>query len=185
MQFSLLVMMYISVFPIAFSIRASNTYENQSLGKYENADALDENQTGTSYVLSHARNQLSFDLWWIMLGVFLITIVESDRVADNADPAFSVFAILFEVTSAYGNVGLSLGYPTVLTSLSGKFRLLSKLVICAMMIRGRHRGLPYALDSAIMLPGDNLVQNEGEDGENLDETSPVSGENRLKRHNTY
>lgn len=142
-QFSLLVMMYISIFPIAFSIRTSNTYEETSIGKYAGDDTLDESQKGTSYLLTHARNQLSFDLWWIMLGVFLIVIAESDRVADNADPAFSVFAILFEVVSGYGNVGLSLGYPTVMTSLSGKFGTFSKLVICAMMIRGRHRGLPY------------------------------------------
>lgn len=66
--------------------------------------------------------------------------------------AFSVFSIFFEVVSAYGNVGLSLGYPTNLTSLCGHFTVFSKLVICAMMIRGRHRGLPYALDRAITLP---------------------------------
>lgn len=42
-----------------------------------------------------------------------------------------------------------------MTSLCGKFTTFSKLVICAMMIRGRHRGLPYALDRAIMLPGEN------------------------------
>jgi hypothetical protein len=28
----------------------------------------------------------------------------------------------------------------------------SKLVICAVMLRGRHRGLPVALDKAIMFP---------------------------------
>lgn len=34
-----------------------------------------------------------------------------------------------------------------------------------MMIRGRHRGLPYKLDRAIVLPGERL----GEDGRDLDE----------------
>lgn len=43
-----------------------------------------------------------------------------------------------------------------MTSLSGQFDTFSKVVICAMMIRGRHRGLPYALDRAIMLPGERL-----------------------------
>ena len=71
-----------------------------------------------------------------------------------------MFSIFFEVVSAYGNVGLSLGYPTNLTSLCGHFTVFSKLVICAMMIRGRHRGLPYALDRAITLPIDRK-----EDGE--------------------
>lgn len=55
-------------------------------------------------------------------------------------------------TCASGNVGLSLGHPTVATSLCGQFGIFSKLVICAMMIRGRHRGLPYELDRSIMLP---------------------------------
>ena len=52
------------------------------------------------------------------------------------------------------NVGLSLGYPTASTSLSGQFTIFSKLVICFMMIRGRHRGLPYKLDRAVVLPSE-------------------------------
>lgn len=65
-----------------------------------------------------------------------------------------MFSVFFEVVSGYGNVGLSLGHPDVLTSLSGQFTTFSKVVVCAMMIRGRHRGLPYALDRAIMLPSE-------------------------------
>jgi hypothetical protein len=60
------------------------------------------------------------------------------------------------------NVGLSLGHPTVMTSLCGKFTTFSKVVICAMMIRGRHRGLPYAVDRAVTLTGD-LEREEGEE----------------------
>lgn len=30
--------------------------------------------------------------------------------------------------------------------------------MCFMMIRGRHRALPYALDRAIMLPSDRLAE---------------------------
>ncbi|KAI1071506.1 hypothetical protein LB507_005412 [Fusarium sp. FIESC RH6] len=150
-QLSLLVMMYIAVFPIAISIRASNAYEEKSLGLWEHEESLNE-QNSKSYLMTHMKNQLGFDLWYIFLGTFCICIAESKRIADVKDPAFSVFAILFEVTSAYGNVGLSLGYPTVATSLCGMFGVFGKVVICFMMIRGRHRGLPYALDRAIMLP---------------------------------
>lgn len=64
-----------------------------------------------------------------------------------------------------GNVGLSLGYPTVMTSLSGMFSTFSKLIICAMMIRGRHRGLPYTLDHAIMLPDEDLLNLRDENDE--------------------
>ncbi|THC93698.1 hypothetical protein EYZ11_006809 [Aspergillus tanneri] len=155
-QFSLLVMMYIAIFPIAISIRASNTYEERTLGKYPMEGEMDENN-GRSYILTHVRNQLTFDLWYIFLGAFCICIAESRKIMDVTDPAFSAFSVLFEVTSAYGNVGLSLGYPTVMTSLSGQFTTFSKLVICAMMIRGRHRGLPYQLDRAILLPNEYLA----------------------------
>jgi hypothetical protein len=37
-------------------------------------------------------------------------------------------------------------------SMSGAFSVLSKLVVIMVMIRGRHRGLPVAIDRAIVLP---------------------------------
>ncbi|OAQ77176.1 trk family potassium uptake protein [Purpureocillium lilacinum] len=164
-QFSLLIMMYIAIFPIAISMRASNTYEERSLGIYEGEKNLDESN-GRDYFMTHMRNQLSFDLWFIFLGVFCICIAESERIVDNNIPSFTVWTVFFEVTSAYGNVGLSLGYPDVATSLSGLFGTFSKLVICAMMIRGRHRGLPYALDRAVMLPDERaLSATAGEEAE--------------------
>ena len=88
-QFSLLVMMYISVFPIAISIRASNTYEEKSLGIYEKEEEEidgDEEKSGTSYLLKHMQNQLSFDLWYIFLGIFCICIAEADKIMDLNDP---------------------------------------------------------------------------------------------------
>ncbi|THC96377.1 hypothetical protein EYZ11_004148 [Aspergillus tanneri] len=161
-QFSLLVMMYISIFPIAISVRASNTYEERSLGVYSLDGEMDESN-GMQYVMTHMRNQLSFDLWYIFLGIFCICIAESNRIMDPSEPAFSVFAIFFEAVSAYGNVGLSLGYPTVSTSFCGQFTTFSKVVVCAMMIRGRHRGLPYSLDRAIVLPNDHLIEDHRAD----------------------
>ncbi len=73
-----------------------------------------------------------------------------------------MFSILFEVVSAYGTVGLSLGYPGLNTSFCSEFKTLSKLIIIAMEIRGRHRGLPYALDRAILLPSERLLKKEEE-----------------------
>ncbi|EQB46072.1 trk family potassium uptake protein [Colletotrichum gloeosporioides Cg-14] len=84
-QFSLLCMMYIAIFPIAISIRASNTYEERALGVYEADSHLDENN-GASYVMTHVRNQLSFDLWYIFLGTFCICIAESQRIMDLNEP---------------------------------------------------------------------------------------------------
>lgn len=74
------------------------------------------------------------------------------------------------MVSAYGTVGLSLGIPTVCVpcilchlvlkdrppqanySFSGALYTGSKLLLCAVMLRGRHRGLPMSLDRATMLP---------------------------------
>ncbi|KDN60728.1 putative low-affinity potassium transport protein [Colletotrichum sublineola] len=86
-QFSLLCMMSnLGVFPIAISIRASNTYEERALGVYgASSSHLDENN-GYSYVMAHIRNQLSFDLWYIFLGTFCICIAESQRIMDLNEP---------------------------------------------------------------------------------------------------
>lgn len=84
-QISLLVMMYIAIYPIAISIRASNTYESQSLGIYHAEGEINESDS-RSYVLTHIRNQLTFDLWYIFLGIFCICIAESDRIMDPAEP---------------------------------------------------------------------------------------------------
>ncbi|KOS43199.1 hypothetical protein ACN38_g5919 [Penicillium nordicum] len=160
-QFSLAIMMYIAIFPIAISIRASNVYEETALGVYPTDGNTDEHN-GRSYIINHIQNQLTFDLWYIFLGSFCICVAEAGKIADTSIPAFSVFSVLFEVVSAYGNVGLSLGFPTVSTSLSGEFTVFSKFVVCVIMIRGRHRGLPYKLDRAIVLPGERLEEDHSE-----------------------
>ena len=73
-----------------------------------------------------------------------------------------MFGSVFELASAYGTVGLSLGGTDTHYSLSGSLHPLSKLVIIAVMLRGRHRGLPAAIDRAIMLPYDLGLEEEDE-----------------------
>lgn len=166
-QVSYMVMMYISVLPIAISVRRTNVYEERSLGVYYDNDEDDDNNNTTkeqSYVGAHLRRQLSFDMWYIFLGLFIIAIVESARLR-RPDINFNLFTVLFEIVSAYGTVGLSLGYPNSNPSFSAQFRTLSKLVIIAMEIRGRHRGLPYDLDRAILLPSEGLHIQEQRDAE--------------------
>jgi Trk-type K+ transport system membrane component len=70
-------MMYISVFPIAISMRKTNVYEEKSLGIWSGDE--DEN-TENSYFGTHVRRQLSFDLWYVFLGFFIIAIVEGTRL---------------------------------------------------------------------------------------------------------
>ncbi|KAI9827693.1 MAG: hypothetical protein M1819_006894 [Sarea resinae] len=164
-QVSYLIMMYISVFPVAISMRRTNVYEEQSLGIYKadmHDDADDEDGVHKSYLGAHLRRQLSFDFWYIFLGLFIIAIAEGDKLA-SGNSSYSLFSVLFEIVSAYGTVGLSLGYPTTDMSFSSQFNVISKLVIIAMQIRGRHRGLPYELDRAILLPSESLHKAEDED----------------------
>ena len=165
-QVSYMIMMYISVFPIAISVRRTNVYEEKSLGIWggeEEGSSGGSGDADPSYVGQHLRRQLSFDLWYIFLGFFIICIVEGGRLQNINEYAFTMFSVLFEIISAYGTVGLSLGYPTINASFSAEFAVISKLVIIAMMIRGRHRGLPYALDRAILLPSESLHKKEAED----------------------
>jgi hypothetical protein len=67
--------------------------------------------------------------------------------------------------------------------LSGHFTVFSKLVICAMMIRGRHRGLPYQLDRAIMLPGERDHEHEGSQHAEWSEPE-VDKTRKMKRFHT-
>ncbi|PKX98761.1 potassium transporter [Aspergillus novofumigatus IBT 16806] len=166
-QVSFLVMMYISAFPSAIAMRETNVYEERSLGVYENendSDSESEARDGKHIGLAvHIQRQLGFDLWYVMLGLFLVAIAEGGRLQKAADdPAFSLFSVLFEIVSAYGTVGLSLGYPETETSLCAQFNWVSKLVIVAMQLRGRHRGLPHALDHAILLPCESHQDDQDE-----------------------
>lgn len=163
-QFSLVVMMYISIFPIAISIRSSDVNEEKGLARYTPPRTAPSNsQPAKTYIRNHMRSQLSFDLWYICAGAFMICAAESEKIMSGENTAFTVFAILFEVTSAYGNVGLSLGTMATNTSLCGEFGTFGKLVICAMMLRGRHRGLPTSLDRAVTLPGEEFMTDRDDD----------------------
>lgn len=48
-------------------------------------------------------------------------------------------------------------------SFSGSWRTASKLALILVMLRGRHRGLPVAIDHAVQLPGEALFDAEEED----------------------
>ncbi|KAF4563220.1 low affinity potassium transporter [Pleurotus pulmonarius] len=174
------IMMYISVYPIAMSVRSTNVYEEQSLGIYhedeeepENASLLEGSRVSVwgRYLARHARMQLAFDMWWLVTAVFLVCIIERANLdAVENFGWFNIFNILFELVSAYGTVGLSLGIPTENYSFSGAFHPLSKLIVCAVMIRGRHRGLPVAIDRAVLPPKEfGVDQQNQEDHANQDQ----------------
>lgn len=60
-------------------------------------------------------------------------------------------------------MGLSTGIPGKDYSLCGSFASLSKVVLLFVMVRGRHRGLPLAIDRSILLPGEELMRRMDEE----------------------
>ncbi|KAI1087696.1 TrkH-domain-containing protein [Rostrohypoxylon terebratum] len=117
-----------------------------------------------SLVSQQVRGQLSHDVWWIALMLFLIAVIETKH--SLADPlTFNVWTFLFEIVAGYTTIGISIGLPDQSYSLSGGFYTGSKIVMILVMLRGRHRGLPVALDRAVRLPGHNLSEEEEEDAE--------------------
>ncbi|KAL5342457.1 cation transport protein-domain-containing protein [Aspergillus crustosus] len=176
------LMMYISPFPVLVTMRHTNVYEERSLGIYAEDEAqcgydtqssqntlshlvrrhLTKEGTFRHFIREQLKDQLTHDLWWIALAVFFISIIESSNYA--RDPVgYSTFNILFEVISAYGCVGISTGYPDRDLSFCGVWHSLSKLILAAVALRGRHRGLPVAIDKAIMLPDESHAWAEEED----------------------
>lgn len=89
------------------------------------------------------------DIWWLVWGVFLIAIIERDNLLNDDLKWFDLFRVLFELVSAFGGIGLSLGIPTVSCpwhmkvsyvdhvqenySFVGAMRPLSKLVVIVIM----------------------------------------------------
>ncbi|SPQ25925.1 4b2883d1-b4c5-4ca8-903d-02b5c5ab7d1a [Thermothielavioides terrestris] len=105
-----------------------------------------------NFISQQIRGQLAHDTWWLVLAILVIVTINTSKFL--ADPINnSVFNVIFEVVSAYGCVGISVGVPYDSFSFCGSWHTASKLVLCAVMIRGRHRGLPVALDRAVRLPG--------------------------------
>jgi Trk-type K+ transport system membrane component len=174
-QILYVIMMYISAYPIAMSVRNTNVYEEQSLGVYKDEEPSEVSEPSEGgarvwgkYLTAHARRQLAFDLWWLGLALWILCIIERHAIQDpGTDQYFTIFNCLFELVSAYGTVGLSTGLPNEDFSLSGQFSTLGKLVVIAVMLRGRHRGLPVAIDRAVLLPGEMEIQDDAQESQRI------------------
>lgn len=60
-------------------------YEERSLGIYSSEDDKAGDEKEHSYVGAHLRKQLSYDLWYVFLGLFVIAIVEGRRIENIND----------------------------------------------------------------------------------------------------
>ncbi|RTE77829.1 hypothetical protein BHE90_007716 [Fusarium euwallaceae] len=94
----------------------------------------DGSSSRRGFISQQIHGQMAHDIWWLVLAVLVITTIETSNFM--ADPVtFSVFNIIFEVVSAYGTVGISVGIPTDAYSFSGAWHTSSKLVLCLVMLR--------------------------------------------------
>ena len=94
--------------PIAMSVRSTNVYEEKSLGVFHDDDAsLDEEgftpagsraTVWSQYLAMHMRKQLSFDMWWLGLALFLVCIIE-------VSPSASFFSACVNMCAAEGQFG--------------------------------------------------------------------------------
>eukprot|EP01018_Ginkgo_biloba_P027714 Gb_33972 [translate_table: standard] len=103
---------------------------------------------------------LLHDSCYLVIAVILVCITERNSL--SSDPLnYTVLSIVFEVVSAYGNVGLSLGYSCrlfmklsnrhncedVAFSFSGKWSPKGKVLIIIVMFIGRLKGIEGSSDS--------------------------------------
>lgn len=186
------ISMYLAIYPQAMTIRKSNVYEDQSLGRYRpreetrklsgNREGDDENrgenlekdeeeeeeedeEESPSSLVELLRRQFSLDAWSLTLGLFFLTITEGGAISKEK---FTLFELIYEVMSAHGTVGFSLGYRDASTSAG--FTTLGKLIIIILMIRSAHRGMPYSIDRAVILRGKEMNRRDKEQESRLRNT---------------
>ncbi|KAL0235832.1 hypothetical protein GEMRC1_002414 [Eukaryota sp. GEM-RC1] len=83
------------------------------------------------------------DCFWVSISSFLV-LVSFGNFKDNR-----IFTAIFEVASAYGNVGLSLGWEGVEGSFVAFIPPFGQIVLCLTCVAGRLRGLPTSYDRSI------------------------------------
>lgn len=117
---------------------------------------------------------ISSDVLWLMIALIALSLTERARLFSDPDPMhhFSLFACAFELMSAYGTCGISLGYPGSGNSLAEQFSTPGKLVVMAVMVAGKLRGFPHVVMQGVVLPAvDAFV----EPPEPLEESAPPTG----------
>lgn len=94
----------------------------------------------TRALVKHMFNFFVSTRTWLFVFIFLICAIEYRQMAPH-DPDFTLVKIIFEIISAFGGVGMSLGYTGKVTSFASVLSSGSKIILIATMLMGRHRGL--------------------------------------------
>lgn len=115
-------------------------------------------------LIKHAFSFVILTRTWLFFFIFLICAIEYRRMAP-VDPNITIFKIIFEVISAFGAVGLTLGYPNVASSFATVLSPASKTILVITMLMGRHRGLLASMkdQEAIEHSADDLLSRRREE----------------------
>jgi len=150
--FFLCVMMYLATTPTVVTMRLSAV-----VGKRGKAE-LDITGRAEGGLIWLGRSCIE-DVTYLTMAMFLICCWEKDqfvRSAKDISPDsdgiygdFTFFKVLFEIASAYGTCGLSLGYQDQTASFSAVWSTQSQVVLVLVMILGRLRGLPDSIDPSV------------------------------------
>lgn len=139
-------MMYIAASPVAITVRYTGKASADSI------EASGRTTQTTNTVGSQAQNIFVKHFVFVFLAILFISMIEEIPLA--VDPNYTLFKVIFEVVSAYGTVGLSLGYGSFAFSFCGVWSGGSKFILALVMILGKHRNLPESIDSAVTMPTD-------------------------------
>lgn len=167
--------MYISASPVAVTVRYTGQANNQS--RDDSIEAANRTPQKKNTVGSQVQNVFVKHFLFVFLAILFISMIEEIPLA--ADPNYSLFKIIFEVVSAYGTVGLSLGYGSNPTSFLGVLSGGSKLILAFIMILGKHRNLPDSIDTAVTVPKELLF--EETDLDEIEVLSESDGDDATQR----
>ncbi|ORZ06913.1 cation transport protein-domain-containing protein [Absidia repens] len=117
------------------------------------------------FVMTQIQRQLTKDICWVVVGIFCICVLEARAIMSPSSVTF--VSVVYECVSAFACVGGSFGGSIPGTSQSADYRIASKLVLIILMYHGRHRGLPAAIDRAVLLPSEQLDWSDTEEQRRL------------------
>jgi hypothetical protein len=146
------MLMYMSAVPVVLTLRTSTVI--QDIPDEELLSRPDKRGRPPGHLVQawrwlQRRNFLLRQASIVFVLTVIIAIIQDAALRTNPD--FTIFALLYEVISGYGNVGFSLGYVNTTTSFSAVWWPASKVLLCILMLMGRHRGMPHHHDTAVML----------------------------------
>jgi Trk-type K+ transport system membrane component len=170
-------LMYLSAYPVSISVKQSNVF-------------LEKTEATVDTYASQAKSFLFRDMSWMYILFFFICAVEAPHLRSEAglDKFFTEFRVLFEVVSAYGNVGLSMGYPTINFSFCGTWHTASKgtffflffsfflAMLVVVMLLGRHRGIPDSVDPSVQLNQQSIEDRLTEEQANVLTSESFAGD---------